>query len=534
MSSLICSALSFSWPDGTPVFTDLSFSLGPGRTGLVAPNGAGKSTLLRLLAGDLAATAGSVTVDGAIGYLPQTLPMRDDRTVAEVLGVAEVMRALNALAHGDTSATVFDVIGEDWDIEDRTRAQLDRLGLAHVGLERPLPSLSGGEAVAVALARELLARPAVLLLDEPTNNLDVDARHRLGEALDGYRGCLVVVSHDRALLERMDRIAELRRGEMRLYGGGFTAYQQAVAGERRAAADAVRIAEQDLRRERRERQQARERADRRAGAARRGLADAGLPAILAGARQRRAQESAGRTDDVHGRRVEQAAARLETAEARIDDGDVVVLELPDTAVPTGRMVLRANDIRVSRSGREVLSGVTLSLRGPERVALTGPNGTGKTTLLRVLSGEIVPDAGTASADVPVAVLSQRLDTLDDNRSVLANLALAAPEMSPTRQRHLLSQLLFRGDEVDRPVGVLSGGERLRATLACVLFAEPAPQLLLLDEPTNNLDLSSVAQLEAALRAYRGAVVVVSHDRAFLDAMAVDRELRLADGQVVEG
>ncbi|MDZ4269359.1 MAG: ATP-binding cassette domain-containing protein, partial [Mycobacterium sp.] len=304
---------------------------------------------------------------------------------------------------------------------------------------------------------------------------------------------------------------------------------------RRTAEGAVRSAEQQLKREKRQRQQARERAARRSNNAKRTLKDAGLPKIVAGAMKRRAQETAGRTDDVHARRIDDARTRLDDAEHALRDDDALVLDLPHTTVPAGRTVLDIKGLRFSRDGRELLAATDLVVRGPERIALTGPNGAGKTTLLRTLLGEIEPDDGTIhKGDGRVAYLSQRLDLLDDDRSVADNLAVAAPGLSITRRRHLLAQFLFRGDDVDRPVSTLSGGERLRATLACVLFAEPAPQLLLLDEPTNNLDLVSVAQLESALAAYRGAFIVVSHDPVFLDGVGVDRVLRIEDGDLTDG
>ena len=532
MSSLTLSDVSLRWDDGTPLFTELSFTPGPGRTGLVARNGAGKSALLRLIAGELTPSSGSIVVDGTVGYLPQTLPMLDDRSVAELLGVATVIDALEALAGGDAGEWVFTAIGEDWDVEERARAQLDRLGLAGVSLARSLRSLSGGEVVSLGLARELLRRPDILLLDEPTNNLDAAARERLDAALDDYTGLLVVVSHDRALLDRMDRIAELRDGRITSYGGNFSCYLAAVDEAQRAATDAVRNAEQQLKREKRQRQQARERADRKAGNAKRTLSDAGLPKIVAGAMKRRAQETAGRGDGVHARRIDDARNRLDNAERALRDDDMLVLDLPDTAVPGGRTLLHASDVRVSRGGRAVLDGVELTVRGPERIALTGPNGAGKTTLLRILAGELAPADGHVHVTAGrVAYLSQRLDLLHDDRSVAENLAAAAPSLSLTRRRHLLAQFLFRGSSVDTAAGSLSGGERLRATLACVLFAEPAPQLLLLDEPTNNLDLAGVAQLESALAAYRGAFIVVSHDAVFLDRIGVQRWIRLLGGRV---
>jgi ATPase subunit of ABC transporter with duplicated ATPase domains len=273
--SISCSNLSFAWPDDTPLFADLSFTVGDGRTGLVAPNGAGKSTLLRLIAGEYRATTGTITVDGTVGYLPQTLPFVAELSVADVLGVAPVLHALNALAAGDAGEHVFTVIGEDWGIEERTRAQLDRLGLGHIAFDRRLGSLSGGEVVSLALAAQLLKRPDVLLLDEPTNNLDVDARRRLYDALDDYPGCLLLVSHDRVLLDRMDRIAELYHGEMLFYGGNFSMYQRAVRESQHTAEANQRNAEQQLKREKRQRREARERAAHRASTAARNVKDAG-------------------------------------------------------------------------------------------------------------------------------------------------------------------------------------------------------------------------------------------------------------------
>ncbi|MFF9063818.1 ABC-F family ATP-binding cassette domain-containing protein [Streptomyces sp. NPDC014891] len=534
--AVVCSNLSFSWPDDTPVFHDLSFSLPQGRTGLVAPNGSGKSTLLRLVAGELAPAAGSVRADGIVGYLPQSLPLTSDLTVAEVLGVAAVIRALDAVESGDVADEHFTTIGDDWDIEERTRAQLDRLGLADLALDRTLRTLSGGQVVSLGLAARLLKRPDVLLLDEPTNNLDLEARHQLYDVLSDFAGCLLLVSHDRALLDRMDRIAELGASELRLHGGDFSSYEAAVRAEREVAEKNVRNAEQDLKREKREMQQARERADRRMSNASRNLKSAGLPRIFAGTMKRGAQESAGRSGQVHASRVSEARSRLDEAGRALRDDQLLTLELPDTHVPAGRNLFLCQGMQVRLGGRDVFAagGVDLTVRGPERIALTGPNGAGKTTLMRLVTGDLAPDGGEIRRnDGRVAYLSQRLDLLDPDRTVAENFAASAPERPDAERMNLLARFLFRGRRAHLPVGVLSGGERLRATLACVLYAEPAPHLLLLDEPTNNLDLLSVGQLEGALNSYEGAFLVVSHDERFLAGIGVDRRLRLADGTLTE-
>ncbi|MGI5221002.1 ABC-F family ATP-binding cassette domain-containing protein [Nocardia sp. CA-290969] len=535
-SFIVCSNLSFAWPDDTPVFTDLSFTVPAGRTGLVAPNGAGKSTLLRLIAGDLRTASGSVTVDGLLGYLPQTLPLTGDITVAELLGIAPVLAALAAVESGDTAEEHFTTIGSDWDIEERTRAQLDRLGVGDVELTRRLHTLSGGQVVSLGLVAQLLRRPDVLLLDEPTNNLDLDARHRLYDLLGDWNGCLLLVSHDRALLDRMDRIAELHAGEINYHGGNFTEYEQAVRAAREVAEKNIRSAEQEVKREKRELQQARERAARRASNAARTLGNAGLPKIFAGTMKRNAQESAGRADGTHSARVDAARTRLDRAERELREDHKITLQLPDTHVPAGRTVFLGEQIRYRVGDREIFAGdgVDLAIRGPERIALTGPNGAGKSTFLRILHGELTAGSGEITrADGRVAYLSQRLDLLDPQRSVAENLAAFAPELPAAQRMNLLARFLFRGSRVHLRVGALSGGERLRATLACILFAEPAPQLLLLDEPTNNLDLVSVGQLENALNAYEGAFVVVSHDERFLGEIGVQRWLRLSDGRLSE-
>lgn len=533
---IVVSNLSFAWPDDTPVFQDLSFSVPGGRTGLVAPNGAGKTTLLRLLAGELTPRSGSVTVTGVLGYLPQNLPLTGDLTVAEVLGIAPVLAALAAVESGDTDEAHFTTIGTDWDVEERTRAQLDRLGLGAVAFDRRLHTLSGGQVVSLGLAAQLLRRPDVLILDEPTNNLDLDSRHRLYDVLSDWNGCLLVVSHDRELLDRTDRIAELHDGEIRYYGGNFTTYEQAVDAERAVAEKNIRSAEQEVKREKRELQQARERAARRASNAQRNLSSAGLPKIFAGTMKRNAQQSAGRANDTHAARLDAARNRLDEAGRALREEQRIVLQLPDTEVPAGRTLFTAHGIRFRFGDRDLFTGpgADLTIRGPERIALTGPNGAGKSTLLRLVEGELTPDSGTVTrADGRIAYLSQRLDLLDPDRTVAENLTRAAPHLPAAERMNLLARFLFRGSRAHLPVRVLSGGERLRATLACVLFAEPAPHLLLLDEPTNNLDLVSVGQLVGALDAYRGALVVVSHDERFLAEVRVSRRLRLADGRLTE-
>ncbi|MFF3947006.1 ABC-F family ATP-binding cassette domain-containing protein [Streptomyces sp. NPDC001902] len=523
--SITCTDLSFAWPDGTPVLDGFQLAVGPGRTGLIGLNGSGKSTLLRLLAGELTPAEGTVRVVGEVGYLPQDVVLDTALRVDEALGIADARAALHAVEAGDVREENFAAVGDDWDVEERARAGLDGLGLGHVGLDRVVGELSGGECVLLRLAALLLRRPDVLLLDEPTNNLDLAARRRLHEAVAAWNGVLVVVSHDRELLRHVDRIAELRDGEVRWYGGDIAVYEEALAVEQEAAERMLRVAESDVRRQKRELADANVKLARRVRYGQKMYDNKREPRAVMKLRKRSAEVSAGKHRVLHTERLAEAKERLDEAVEAVRDDDEIRVDLPHTAVPAGRNVLTLRSLRTAYGA----PAGDLELRGPERIALVGRNGAGKTTLLRTIAGELPPAAGEAQVHVPLRFLPQRLDVLDDELSVVANVARFAPEATGNRIRASLARFLFRGGRADQAAGSLSGGERFRASLAALMLAQPSPQLLLLDEPTNSLDMASVRQLTTALASYEGALVVASHDLPFLRGIGVTRWLRLDAG-----
>ncbi|WP_406730509.1 ABC-F family ATP-binding cassette domain-containing protein [Streptomyces sp. NBC_01794] len=522
-----CSSLTFTWPDGTGVFDDFQLAIGPGRTGLIGLNGSGKSTLLKLISGELTPSGGAVRIAGRVGALSQNLVLDTALRVDEVLGIATTRAALHRIEAGDPSEDNFTAVGDNWDVEERARATLDQLGLGHIGLDRTIGEVSGGEGVLLRLAALLLAAPDVLLLDEPTNNLDLYARRRLYDAVAAWSGVMVVVSHDRELLELVDQIADLRDGEVHWYGGNFTAYEEALAVEQEAAERMVRVAEADVQRQKRELSDAHATLARRKRYGQKMWDSKREPKIVMGARKRAAQESAGKYRIMHTEKLAEAKERLEEAVDAVRDDDEIRIELPFTKVHPGRGVLRLSELTL-RYGAEVKGEFTV--RGPARIALVGRNGAGKTTLLRTIAGELEPVAGEAVAEVPLRLLPQRLDVLDDGLSVVENVARFAPDATNNRIRARLARFLFRGARADQPAGTLSGGERFRAALAALLLAEPAPQLLMLDEPTNNLDMASVRKLTAALESYEGALIVASHDVPFLESIGINRWL-LLDGEL---
>lgn len=524
--AVVCTDLTFAWPDGTAVLTGLDAAFGAGRTGLIGVNGSGKSTLLRIIAGGLRPGSGKVSVEGETGYLPQNLVLDGAATVADLLGIAATRAALHAIERGEATEDNFAAVGDDWDVEERARAELDRLGLDHLDLDRTVPTLSGGEAVMVGLAAQFLARPDVLLLDEPTNNLDLDARRRLYDAVASWTGVLIVVSHDRELLDRVDEIADLRDGAIRTFGGNLSAYEELLAVEKEAAERTVRAAETDLRKQKKELEDAQIKLARRKRYGDKMYESKREPKIVMGARKRAAQESAGKHRIMHEERLADARTRLAEAEDAVREDAGIRVELPATRVPAGRTVVTVTGLAAPPEP-EPGTLAELIVRGPERIALVGPNGSGKTTLLRALAGERVPAGTSVRTGVDgVRYLPQRLDVLDDGLSVFGNVRAQAPSASPAEVRAGLARFLFRGARADRPAGTLSGGERFRAALASLLLAEPAPRLLLLDEPTNNLDMASAAQLAQALAAYQGALVVVSHDVPFLRTLGLTRWLHV--------
>lgn len=519
--AIVVNELGFVWPEGDVVFDGLSFVVGVGRTGLIGVNGCGKSTLLRLIAGDLTPTRGSVHVAGSLGYLRQDLTLDAGLPVDEMLGIAPARRALRAIERGEVAEEHFAAVGDDWDVDERARVMLDRLGLEHVALDRRVGQVSGGEAVLLGLAAQFLRRPDVLLLDEPTNNLDLDARRRLYDTVSSWPGVMVIVSHDRQLLDLVDQVADLRGGGIRWYGGNLTAYEEAVAVEQEAAQRMVRAAESDVRRQQRELIQARVKLDRRRRYGQKMWDNKREPKVVMGERKRQAQVAAGKHRTMQIEKLQQARERLTAAEQAVYDDDEIRVDLPETAVPAGRTVLTVRDAQLRCGPR-----VDLEVRGPERIALLGANGAGKTTLLDTIVGALAPMTGTVKPGVPLRYLPQRLDVLDDAATVADNAARFAPGTCDNAIRARLARLLFRGARADQVVGRLSGGERFRATLAALLLADPAPQLLLLDEPTNNLDMASTRQLSQALASYQGALIVASHDLPFLRTVGITRWLQL--------
>jgi ATPase subunit of ABC transporter with duplicated ATPase domains len=512
-------------PDGRRLFENLTLSIGTERIGLVGRNGVGKSSLLAILAGDRPPASGTVTRVGTVAMLDQTPDLSTDDRLVALLGAAPDWDRLSRIERGEGDET--DLNEADWDLPGQIAQALADVGLGELDPERSARSLSGGQATRAALAKLLIAAPDVLLLDEPTNNLDAEARDLVARVLGRWKGGAVVVSHDRSLLRGMDRIVELSSLGARSYGGGYDLYVERKADEAAAAERDLDHAERETKRVAREAQQARERKDRRDAAGKKFAAKGSEPKIVLGMMAERAQLSGAREGKLAQRLVGDAAEAKVAAEARVERLKTLAFDLPPSHLPTGKTVLDFDAVSFAwPDGTAVISGLSFQLIGPQRVAAVGPNGAGKTTLIRLATGDLTPTKGEVRRGVPAALLDQRAALLEDDQTILENFRRLNPEASVNDAHAALARFLFRNAAAHQSAGTLSGGERLRAALACVLCGATPPQLLILDEPTNHLDLASIEAVEAALAGYDGALLVVSHDADFLDAVGVEHRIQL--------
>ncbi|MEV6706286.1 ABC-F family ATP-binding cassette domain-containing protein [Micromonospora wenchangensis] len=526
------------------LFSDLDLVVAPGDVvGLVGVNGAGKSTLLRTLAGVQPVEEGSVTLSppgASVGYLPQETERRAGETVRDFLarrtGVTGAQAALDAAAEALTAGTAgaddaYAGALERWldlggaDLDERAEQVAAELGLT-VDLDHPMTGLSGGQAARAGLASLLLSRYDVFLLDEPTNDLDLAGLDRLERFVTGLRAGTVLVSHDREFLTRtVTRVLELdlAQQQVRHYGGGYGAYlEEREVARRHARADFEEYADTRAALEARARTQ-------------RAWMEKGV---------KNARRKATDNDKI-GRKfraeaTEKQAAKAKQTERLIERLDVVEeprkeweLRMEIAAAPRAGAVVASLRDAVVRRGDFTLGPVNLQVDWADRVAITGANGSGKSTLLGALLGRLPLDAGHAALGPGVVVgeVDQARGLFLGDQPLLEAFRAAVPEMAPADVRTLLAKFGLRAAHVLRPAATLSPGERTRAALA--LLQGRGVNLLVLDEPTNHLDLPAIEQLESALAGYPGTLLLVTHDRRMLEAVSVDRRLRVADGRIAE-
>ncbi len=530
-------SVDYSLPD-RPLLRDVSFDVSPGeRVGLIGRNGSGKTTLLRIIDGELRADGGSVEMSPGMrtGHLRQGIAAEDGLTVGQMLGAsgegwvaANQMVTLGA-AMAEPHADLDTLLARYGDAQERfersggderanaTQGVLAGLGLVAIQPETPMHQMSGGQQTRLGLARLLLDAPDLLLLDEPTNHLDLAGLLWLEGFVRRFRGAVLVVSHDRVFLDRVvSKVVAIEGGTARVYPGGYSAYAEAVQHEEAQQWQTFRRQERTRERLEEEIRREQERARRTELST---IDFAPRAKARKGARQAKVKE----------RRLERAIQSTDWVDKPRPEWEV---KLDFSSVPPGsRQVVVAESLRHSYGDRAILQGVDLHVRAGERIVLTGPNGGGKSTLLRILAGELRPDGGAVRLG-PSTLLGHLRQTLEDlplAQSPLALVRRAAP-MDETAARGYLHFFLFAGSQVFTPAGQLSYGERARLNLALILLS--GANFLLLDEPLNHLDIPARERLERALLEFPGTSLTVAHDRAFIRNVAT-RILVLQDGHVRE-
>lgn len=528
--SIIIKDLSYTHTDKEVLFSNLNLIINSGeKTALTGNNGCGKSTLMRILAGEASPGTGSVHCSGHLYYVPQHFGQYDDRTVAQVLGIDRKLTALHAILNGDAAEEHFARLDDDWNIEERTQAVLHAWHLDGISLLRPLEGLSGGEKTRLFLAGMELKEPDTLLLDEPTNHLDTAGRKRLYDFVHRTSATVLVISHDRTLLNLLPAICELSRNGLACYGGNYDFYKEQKEVHRNALQQQLEEKEKALRLARKTAREMEERKARQNTRGEKASIKKGIPRILLGGLKNHAENSSSKLSNVHAEKTDKIQQEITNLKGSLPQTNKLKTDFNASALHIGKILVTAQNINFHYPDSNTnLWTVPLSfqLRSGNRFCIKGDNGSGKTTLLKLITGELTPTGGTIErADFTYIYLDQEY-SLIQNEYTLSEQAEAfnLRHLPEHETKTILNRYLFPQDVWNKPCSKLSGGEKMRLAFCCLMIADNTPDLFILDEPTNNLDIESIEIITATIRNYQGTVLAVSHDRDFLKETGIEQEI----------
>lgn len=519
--SFILHQVTCQFATGDTLFGPLNLALEPSLCALVGRNGSGKTRLLRLLAGLDSPTSGHIERRGSHVYVAQQHDISAQTTLAELLGYDDIFAARRRIDSGDYQPDDLECLDGYWDLAERLTAAFLTANLPPFDPENLASSLSGGERVRALLCGAFTANADYLLLDEPTNHLDRQGRKWFYAQLARCSCGVMVATHDRELLAQVPRILELSGTGLRVYGGNYDDYLRQRDAEQQAARAALDHAATERKRTRARMHKEHDASQRRSAQTLRTVDSMNIASFERIKYKMAAKERPGTWRKQHHEQTDALNTAVKQARERVEEENPVMFTLPGSRIAEGKQAIVLQELVLPYVN---MPPVNWRMDGPMRVALRGPNGCGKSTLLKIILGELEPVSGTCRVSVQSAYLDQHLSQLDLTQSVMTHLNLHDTPLEEGVLRSRLAQLQLGADKVSLPLRELSGGERLKAALACVLWREEATQLLLLDEPTNHLDLASVQAIEAALAGFPGALLVVSHDQAFLNGLQLTHEM----------
>ncbi len=543
--SISIQQISYIHPDKEVLFSDLNFAISKGqKLGLVGNNGCGKSTLLQIIAGQLSPSSGVIVRPDDLYYIPQHFGQYDSLTIAQALQIERKQQALHAILSGDTSNENFVILDDDWNIEERSIAALDLWGLGQFTLSYPMNLLSGGEKTRVFLAGMDIHHPSVILMDEPTNHLDSSGRQRLYDWIEKYRSTLLVVSHDRTLLNLLPEICELEKHQINYYGGNYEFYKEQKTLMQEALQQRIEEKEKALRIARKVARETAERRDKQNVRGEKSNIKKGVPRIVLNALQGKSEKSTSKLTGVHQEKAEKLTNERNQLRGSLSPTAALKTDFNSSSLHTGKILVTAkeinfsyhsnsinNDIQENSISKQQLwqAPVSFQLKSGDRLRIEGANGSGKTTLLKLITGQLQPQEGTLTrTDFSYVYLNQEYSIIDDRNSILEQAYAFNSRNLPEHEiKIILNRYLFPASEWDKSCRKLSGGEKMRLAFCCLMISNNTPDMFILDEPTNNLDIQSIEIITATIKNYAGTVIAISHDNYFIQEIGVEQCILLS-------
>ncbi|WP_215222593.1 ribosomal protection-like ABC-F family protein [Echinicola shivajiensis] len=513
------------------LFQGITLSILPqDKIALVGNNGTGKSTLLKIIAGQFSPEKGEVNLAQRPYYVPQIFGQYNHLTVAEALNISHKIDALHKILEGDPSMENYEMLNDDWTIEERCLSSLAHWGLADLNLTQMMHTLSGGQKTKIFLAGIDIHEPDLILLDEPTNHLDIVGRSLIYDFIKSTKYTLLVVSHDRKLLNLLNTVCELTPQGIKAYGGNYDEYTKQKQVELNALHQDIQGLEKTLKKAKDKERETIQRQQKQDARGKVKQTKAGMGKAMMDKMKNDAQNSSSKIAGVHAEKIDGISKELCSLRNTMPDLDKMKFGLDHSVLHKGKILFEAKEINFRYEQNYLWkNNLSFQLLSGERVSLKGENGSGKTTLIKLLLGELEPDLGMLSSFVSgnAVYIDQDYSLIDNNLKVHEQAqSVNTSGLQEHEVKTRLNRFLFPQKDWDKPCMVLSGGERMRLMLCCLTINSQAPDLIILDEPTNNLDVQSLEILTAAINEYQGTLIVVSHDETFLDEVHINKTLLL--------